>query len=273
MNRRNRITGEPVILAPERAHRPDIMHGAAGECPFCPGNEALTPPEIWRDGDPWHLRVFPNKYPATEHHEVIVESPGHDDTFDQIPRPRAGLAIDVYIRRYQALSGSGLYVSLFKNHGPLAGATIPHIHSQILVTQFIPPRVGREIEAFTRARSCPLCNLDDEPTIDETADFRWIAPRGAATAYEQWIVPKRHKAEMGDGGDLAPLLQKSTRATHAVAGSYNWIFMNFPRQPAAHWYLQILPRLTTQAGFELGSASGINVVDPDEAADYLRKSL
>jgi UDPglucose--hexose-1-phosphate uridylyltransferase len=49
--------------------------------------------------------------------------------------------------------------------------------------------------------------------------------------------------------------------------------MNFPRQPAAHWYLQIIPRLTTQAGFELGSASGINVVDPDEAADHLRKSL
>jgi UDPglucose--hexose-1-phosphate uridylyltransferase len=273
VNRRNRITGEPVILAPERAHRPDITHGAAGECPFCPGNEALTPPEIWRDGDPWHLRVFPNKYPATEQHEVIVESPRHDDTFDQIPRPRAGLAIDVYIRRYQALSGSGLYVSLFKNHGPLAGATIPHIHSQILVTQFVPPRVAREIEAFTRVRSCPLCNLEDEPTIDETADFRWISPRGAASAYEQWIVPKRHKAEIGDAGDLAPLLQKSTRATNAVAASHNWVFMNFPRQPAAHWYLQIIPRLTTPAGFELGSGSGINVVDPEEAADHLQKSL
>src|SRR6266498_3998453 len=67
--RKTPITGDPVIFAPEREQRPDVSEGAP--CPFCPGAESQTPPEIARDGDPWRVRVFPNKFPATEQHEVI----------------------------------------------------------------------------------------------------------------------------------------------------------------------------------------------------------
>src|SRR5256885_10947157 len=73
----NPITGDPLILAPDREQRPNLYREGVDRCPFCAGNESDTPPEIWRDGDPWRIRVFPNKYPATARHEVIVETPIH----------------------------------------------------------------------------------------------------------------------------------------------------------------------------------------------------
>src|SRR5258708_17563674 len=75
----NPITGERVIIAPQREDRPNVYEGAP--CPFCPGAESETPPEICRDGDPWRIRVFPNRYPPAAHSEIIVESPLPDGTF------------------------------------------------------------------------------------------------------------------------------------------------------------------------------------------------
>jgi UDPglucose--hexose-1-phosphate uridylyltransferase len=227
----------------------------------------LTPPEICRVGDPWRVRVFPNKYPATEHHEVVVESPRHDDTFDAIDH--AADAVRVYADRYHALSRIAPYVSIFKNSGAMAGASIPHLHSQIIATPFVPPRVAREAAAFHE--KCALCAISEEPLIRETASYRWIAPRGSMFAYEQWIVPKEHAPEIAEPLELADLLQASAAAMRRITPSFNWIFMNFPRQPRAHWYVQLFPRLAVHAGFELGSGSAINAVDPAEAARTYRQ--
>ena len=254
MIERNPITRDPIIIAPHRAGRPNIFRDG-DRCPFCPGNESDTPPEIWRDGDPWRVRIFPNKYPATEHHEVIVEAPEHGATFDQLAPELAAVVVDSYISRYCSLAHRSEYVCVFKNHGVLAGASIPHLHSQVLGTPFLPPRIAREAEAF-RTR-CPLCELRDEP-IDATVNYRWIAPRGSMMAYEQWIVPVRHAPEMTEGLELATLLQRVSRAMLSLSDSFNWIFMNFPRLPDAHWYVQLFPRLSAHAGFELGTGSAIN---------------
>ena len=257
MIERNRITGDPVIIAPERAGRPNLFRQETDPCPFCPGHESLTPREIWRDRDPWTIRVFPNKYPATERHEVIVESARHEDGFDQIDDAPA--VVDTYVNRYNALAPDAAYVSIFKNHGPMAGATIPHLHSQILAVPFVPPRVAREGAAF--GSSCPLCSLAGEPVFSDTPNYVTIAPRGSMFAHERWIVPKRHDCEIREPHELGQLLQESARALGPIADSFNWIFMNFPRQPRAHWYVQIFPRLGVHAGFELGSGSAINTVD------------
>jgi UDPglucose--hexose-1-phosphate uridylyltransferase len=149
--RRNPITGDPVLFAPDRAQRPRIEQ-ERDHCPFCAGNEALTPPELARIGEPWRVRVFPNKYPATEKHEVIVESPRHDAAFDAITSE----VVEMYVVRYRAHDDAAS-VCIFKNHGAAAGASIAHLHSQVIATSFVPPRVAHEIDAFTRARSCPLC--------------------------------------------------------------------------------------------------------------------
>jgi UDPglucose--hexose-1-phosphate uridylyltransferase len=265
---RNPITGDAIIVAPDRASRPDAFREQTERCPFCPGNEADTPPEIWRDGNPWQIRVFPNKFPATDQHEVIVEGADHTGTFDRLAPDVAAAVIDRYIDRYHALSRSSQYVCVFKNHGPLAGATIPHPHSQVLGTPFVPARIARESAAFVGR--CPLCDLPDE-TIDQTENYRWVAPRGAMMAYEQWIFPTRHANEMREGCELATLLQRAARVMLTISESFNWIFINFPQQPAGHWYVQLFPRLTVHAGFELGTGSAINTVDSKTSAERYRR--
>lgn len=260
----NRITGDPVIVAPERAARPNAFRDGIDRCPFCPGHESDTPPEIWRDGDPWSIRVFPNKYPASEQHEIVVESPDHHATFDQLAPAAASRVISSYIDRYYSTPAAA--VSVFKNHGRFAGASIPHLHSQILGTPFVPPRIAREAAAFAAADGCPLCDLGDEPLVGSTEHYRWIAPRGASMAYEQWIVPRPHAPEFRDENGLGALMQRATRGMLSVADSFNWIFMNFRGHPAAHWYVQLFPRTSMHAGFEFGSGSAINVVSAEEAA-------
>ncbi|HEY6843218.1 MAG TPA: DUF4931 domain-containing protein [Thermoanaerobaculia bacterium] len=268
MIERNPITADPLIVAPERDERPNLYRDDVDRCPFCPGHEADTPPEVWRDGTPWRIRVFPNKYPATETHEVIVESPDHRASFDQLPPEHAAAAIDSYINRYY--SSHAEYTAIFKNHGPAAGASIPHAHSQLIGTPFLPRRIVREAIAF-RSR-CPLCDLDEHPSIDETENYRWIAPRGSIMAYEQWIVPRRHAPQMREGLELAAILQRSTRAMLTLSDSFNWMFINFPRHPKAHWYVQLFPRLSAHAGFELGTGSAITTVAPEEAARRIAAS-
>lgn len=269
MTEHNRITGDPVIIAPHRADRPHVDH--FGACPFCPGHESETPPAIATDGDPWRIRVFPNKYPATEWHEVVVESARHDDHFADLDPDHAARAVAMSFERYAAMRTNAAHVSLFKNHGPRAGASIQHLHSQIIGTPFVPPRVARERDAFARAAACPLCDLSDEPLIEATEHYRWITPRGASFAYQQWIVPVAHENEMREPHELAALLQASSGAMRAMSSSYNSMFLNFPGEERAHWYVELMPRSAMIAGYELGSGAFINTIEAAGAAAAFRR--
>jgi UDPglucose--hexose-1-phosphate uridylyltransferase len=259
---RTPITDDPVILAPGREQRPNVFEGAP--CPFCPGAEDQTPPEIARDGEPWRIRVFPNRYPPTEHAEVIVESAKHEDAFDELTSDHAARVVEMYFDRYRAMGAN--YVSIFKNHGRLAGASIPHLHSQLVGTSFIPLRPAREGDAFT-AR-CPLCEAEHS-LIAETENYRWIAPRGSRLAYQQWIVPKSHEHDLNEPRELASLLQSSARAMRGISDSFNWAFITFPHQPRGHWYVELFPRMAMIAGYEFGTGTFINTIDPIDAAKVL----
>jgi len=262
---RTPITDDPVILAPDREQRPNVFEGAP--CPFCPGAEDRTPPEIARDGEPWRIRIFPNRYPPTEHAEVIVESARHEDAFDLLSVDHAARVVEMYFERYRAITAN--YVSIFKNHGRLAGASIPHLHSQLVGTSFIPLRPAREGDAFARARHCPLCDLSERPLVSETENYRWIAPRGSRLAYQQWIVPKSHEHDLNEPHELASLLQSSARAMRSISDSFNWAFITFPHQPRGHWYVELFPRMAMIAGYELGTGTFINSIDPIDAAKVL----
>jgi UDPglucose--hexose-1-phosphate uridylyltransferase len=267
MMRRNPITGDPILFAPGRAVRPRAFDAEEiGRCPFCPGHESDTPPELTRVGDPWRVRVFPNKYPSVEGAEVIVESPDHDDTFDRIEHAES--VVQVYVERYLAHADAH-YPAIFKNEGPRGGASIPHVHSQVMPLPFIPPRIAREAEAFANATHCPLCNLDGE-VIGETDAFVWVAPEGSSFAWQQWIVPKEHVPEITDPAGLAPLLRDASRAMLELGDSYNWMFMNFPREERAHAYIDLVPRLAAIAGFELGTGTFVEIIDPAAAARRFR---
>jgi len=262
---RTPITQDPVILAPGREQRPNVFEGAP--CPFCPGTEDQTPPEIARDGEPWRIRVFANRYPPTEHAEVIVESAKHEEPFDALPPDHAARVVEMYFERYRAIGAN--YVSIFKNHGRRAGASIPHLHSQLVGTTFVPLRAARESDAFARAARCPLCEAGHHPLIAETDNYRWIAPRGSRLAYQQWIVPKSHEHDLGDPRELASLLQSSVRAMRGISDSFNWAFVTFPHEPCGHWYVELFPRIAMIAGYELGMGTFINTIDPADAAKVL----
>jgi UDPglucose--hexose-1-phosphate uridylyltransferase len=261
---RTPITNDPVILAPQRQQRPNVFEGAP--CPFCPGAEDETPPEIVRDGEPWRIRVFPNRYPPTGHAEVIVESANHEAGFDELPADHAQRVVELSFDRYRALSTQTSYVCIFKNHGRRAGASIPHQHSQLVGTPFVPLRPAREAAAFAAAIRCPLCDLTKHSLIGETEQYRWIAPRGARLAYQQWIVPKAHQHDLGEPGELAPIMQSSVRAMRTISDSFNWAFVTFPHERRGHWYVELFPRMAMIAGFEIGSETFVNTVPATEVA-------
>ncbi len=272
MFRTNPISGERVLYAPNRAAR----RGAFGEeseerCPFCAGHESDTPAELARIGDPWRVRAFPNKYPPVDGAEVIVESPRHEESFVSVEDAEA--AVRMYVDRYRAHAGAA-YVSVFKNEGARAGSSIPHVHSQVVPLPFLPPRIERELAGF--ARGCPLCDVP-EHVIRETSDFRWLAPPASAFAYQQWIVPKRHVSEIsalqdGELRELASLLRAAAGATRGIASSFNWMLMNFPRADAAHFYIDLFPRMAAIAGFELNTGTFVEIIDPEDAARRLRET-
>lgn len=269
MMRRHPITGEPILFAPGRAARPRAFGSEEiARCPFCPGHESDTPPELTRLGDPWRVRVFPNKYPSVERAEVIVESPSHDVTFDRIEH--AEDVVRMYVDRYRAHADAP-YTAVFKNEGLRGGASIPHVHSQVMPLPFAPPRIHREGEAFASAARCPLCHLDGE-VIRQTESFTWLAPRGSSFAYQQWIVPNAHVSDMTafDPAALAPLLRDASAAMLRLGDAYNWMFMNFPGEPKAHAYIDLVPRLAAIAGFELGTGTFVEIIEPAAAARRIR---
>ena len=264
----NPLTGELIVFAPERAGRRSAFGDPSDErCPFCPGHESDTPPELLRIGEPWRVRVFPNKYPPLESSEVIVEAPGHVG-FDEIEH--AEDVVHAYVDRYRAHADAAGYVSVFKNEGTRAGASIAHVHSQVIPLPFLPPRIERELRGF--AERCPLC----EPAgfiVYETETMRWLAPEASSFAYQQWIVPRRHVSEVSALGaaelrDLATLLREAARATRTL-GAYNWMLMNFPRHAEGHFYVDVVPRLAALAGFELGTGTFVEIIDPAAAAKRL----
>lgn len=261
------ISGEPILYAPGRAGRPNAFgrDDAAG-CPFCPGNESQTPPTIAQSGDPWRVRVFANKYPAVDGHEVIVESNRHDASFETIEDPAE--AVRMYIDRYRAHANAA-YVSLFKNMGERAGASIDHIHSQLMPLAFIPPRIERQLAGFTS--SCPLCNPPGD-VIDENESFVRIAPNAAQHPYEQWLIPKRHVEDMTtlDEENMAAILQTAIGAARRIAPSHNVLFMNFPARTRAHFYIDVFPRMTSIAGFELATGTFIDIIDSATTLRRLR---
>lgn len=223
-----------MIISPLRGNRP-LPHVREGrgeeteECPFCPGNEHMTPPEVWADREGtepdtpgWRVRSFPNMYPALSGggcdgfrgneihrvmrgcgvHEVIVDCPEHylqpaDMSLEQLER-----MLNAFRERYVDISGRDRikYVQIFRNHGMQAGRSMTHPHSQLVATPLIPSVVQREIclagEYFRRTGGC----LADEALRRELSEgtrvvtdsdrFTIVCPFAAQNPYEMYIFQK-----------------------------------------------------------------------------------
>ncbi len=305
--------GEWVILSPERATRPNEFLKPS-KCPFCPGNEDLTPGEVFSLKDEkgqWRVRVVPNLYPAVEEcegepvdlgefsfracgvHEVIVESPKHEVDIDEMEREEVLDILKVYRERYASLKKRYPFVFIFRNYGPKAGASRPHPHSQLIALSETPPRILYLNERLRKQKEiygvCPFCKLlreeleKDERVVFKGKHFLAFVPFAPRFSYEVWIIPLRHNPMMEEAkeeelGEFASIYQKTVSAIKKLLNfpSYNVVFHNFSTGLDAdsfHWHCQIIPRLATLAGFELGAGVYINPSSPEEAAKSLREAL
>jgi UDPglucose--hexose-1-phosphate uridylyltransferase len=182
---------------------------------------------------------------------------------------------------------------LFKNVGALAGASLEHTHSQLIVTPIVPVSVEEEmtgaLEFFNYRGRCIFCDMiqqelgSEKRIVLDTPNFVSFAPYASRFPFETWILPKNHnshyeniqKTEVDELGTvLKTILLKLEAALDKPA--YNYIIhpspFNVQALPHYHWHIEIIPRLTRVAGFEWGTGFYINSVPPEQAAAYLRET-
>lgn len=267
-----------VIMAQARVSRPTDDSGEEKNlsvCPFCPGNEALTPPEVYRlgpgdrDTPGWQVRVVPNKFPITDVHEVIIHSPDDTKDIEGLPVEQVVRIVTTYRDRYRAHSGDG-QVLIFCNHGFHAGASLSHPHSQLVV---VPKQIN--LDALTRE---PIANI-----LEEGEAFLSYCPDFSQWPFELWIAPREEGTRFGDTTyrdipELARLLKKSLQRIEAVYNDpahkklHNGtpFGYNFYIDHASNWFIRIIPRFIHRAGFELGTGLNVNVIDPTDASGILK---
>ncbi len=331
--RYNPLTGDQVVVAPERATRPNAPRPQGSReqhltfdpsCPFCPGNERQTPPELFRhpaipeSGPDWSMRVVPNKYPAFpadagtvatgsgspfEHaepavgrHEVIIETPVHNRDLMALDDAAMLEVMRVYRARYAAAAADDRvrHILIFRNFGKMANASLEHPHSQFVGLPFVPPRVAGRLERSRRYRQQEGGTLlldmvadeirQEQRLVEKTERLATFVPYAANHDFEAWIAPRTAVPafEASDDETLAELgraLQRALAAQDQALGrpDYNFLLHTAPLEPGAAdvlpWYIQIVPRVTVTAGFELGLGVHILIITPEAAAQRLREGL
>jgi UDPglucose--hexose-1-phosphate uridylyltransferase len=296
--RRNPVGGGLAVVAPARATRPADAAGRGGgapPCPFCAGNEALTPPEVdairaagsMPNGPGWRVRVVPNKYPALEgRHEVIVHAPGHAIDLEDLGDEALAEVLAMWQRRIAAQLDSGAAaVTLIGNLGAGSGASLEHPHEQLMATPVVPPVLLEEVLEAERYRgrygTCVVCDEIAAAGGRSVLGDPFPAWVPAASRYngELWLAPAQHQADFraADPETLAPALR---RLLTAIKASIDGAPLNFWLHTAPaelrgsfHWHLEFAPRTSVLAGFELGTGIHIVTKAPEVAAMDYRASL
>jgi UDPglucose--hexose-1-phosphate uridylyltransferase len=267
-----------VIISTMRTKRPTNVEGKPSggfQCPFCPGHEGLTPPEVYRIGEGekdhtgWLVRVIPNKFPITDIHEVIIHSPDEHKDIEHLELQQVQRILMAYRDRYRAHMNDG-QVLIFCNHGYHAGASLAHPHSQLVV---VPRQINLDAVSLE-----PIANI-----VEETPAFVTYCPEFSQWPYEVWIAPKTVNERFGEIGDdqlthLAKVFQDALRRIETVLldpavpfKQANEPFVyNYYIYHGTNWFIRITPRAVHRAGFELGTGLNVNVVDPTSAAERLR---
>jgi UDPglucose--hexose-1-phosphate uridylyltransferase len=220
---------------------------------------------------------------------VIIESPRHLTNTVELNEVEFAEVLDVYRERIaqQGAAHPQASVTIFKNNGPAAGATLVHLHSQLVVASLPTADQLHRLQSF-RAANCPACEMiadaaQQHRIVAETANYVVLCPHASRLCYEMWLLPKLHEAHYSRTSreslpELASLfravLVKLERIVKVPA--YNYIVHTAPFDTSGavhyHWHIEILPRITTLAGFELGTGCYINPVSPERAAAELREA-
>lgn len=323
------LTTRTVFVAPQRADRPNELAGQQVRCPFCAGNESLTPPDLLRTprshAQPWRARIVPNRFPIVT---AATSSPTAADGEPQSPRPARGvhdvviespahvrsiLAIDpddwrgvwgLCQERLALLSQRDdiAWATVFKNSGVRAGASLEHVHSQLVGLDFVPPAIQAELTAMGNSGDSfgdPFGELLRQAAVDgrivaEESDLVMVVPPAPRQPFETWILPQTaepyfHATSPNRLAALAILTQSFVARLDRLVpqADYNWWLHQPPYHepahaehagtdatsaapPRWHWHLEIMPRINGLAGFELGAGCHITTATPQDSARRLR---
>ena len=295
------------------------------ECPFCQIQTQKEPTLVFANGKEvvfegwdkiskdWTVVVIPNKYPAfSPHphldkkiaggiyqkmnavgfHEVVVTR-DHEKQMANFSAGQIKEVLDVYQKRYLQLMPEKFvnHISIFHNHGPEAGASIAHPHSQIVTTPLIDvdlrnALLNSKIQSKER-KECIYCRMNKweqkvkERIIFENEEFLAVCPFASKTAFQVIISPKKHlsyfeKIEENEKWGLAEVFQKVLSKIYKGLNDpdYNFYLHTAPcdgkNHNYYHWHWTILPKTSTWAGFEIGTRMEISTIEPEKAAEYLR---
>ena len=321
------------FLPPQAPPQRDACPFCAGNEQQTPGALATYPALPDRTDLPWQVRVVPNKYPAVFKrseratfypfsysssasgadpeltrppawwqepdtgglHEVIIESPLHLSGFTELSQPEMTLVMTVYRDRLRACGQDPqlAYALLFKNAGARAGASLEHIHSQLLALPILPAAFQYELMRTAEYAMLngvgPLTDMLDgdletgERIVAEDDQFVLWCPYASRFPYETWLIPREPNSRFEEATEselavAAGWLRRLLLAYHELSPqpAYNFWIRSAPlRQSHPHfcWRLEVAPRVASLAGFELASGCFINPVFPEQAACQLRELL
>ncbi len=312
--RKDYILNRWVLINTDRSKRPSEYKRKKevpekGVCPFCPGNEHLTPPEIDRmeKNGKWVMRIFPNKFPAVtlegdweikqaDHffkyssafgkHEVIVETPKHDKQLADFSASGIKMLLELYIKRFNVLTEDRRIkqVAIFKNEGREAGCSLSHPHTQIIAYNRLARTIDEKLKAAEaykkRYGKCPYCEIlkterKGPRRAFENDSIVTYAPYASRFAFEVRVTPKRHVDRITelDGkelADLAEAIKFILVKLKRLNAPYNMYLRNAPAGKELHFHIKINPRILSWGGFEHETGCVINTVSPEDAAKYYR---
>jgi UDPglucose--hexose-1-phosphate uridylyltransferase len=224
--------------------------------------------------------------------EVFIESPHHQTKFRNLPPEQIIHVLRAWRKRLRLRRDDPriAYAQVFKNEGVTAGASVDHCHSQLIGISFVPSDVATETEHLEKLRImagvCPYCQWIEagehlDRFVTQSSDFAVFCPTAPRFPGELWLLPKQHghafhalnEESLPElAGIVVSALARIDRAFAEPA--FNLIVKSAPyRRPGNfHWRIEILPRTTRIAGWELGTGIFINTMFPEDAARLLREA-
>jgi UDPglucose--hexose-1-phosphate uridylyltransferase len=312
---RKDIFERDVVIATSRSKRPGAFIDKKSRekaCPFCPGNEKKTEKTLLAlpNEKNWKVRVFKNKYPVlykrnlkpvSENfystftpcgaHEILIETRHHEREYFNMPERDIVFIIKALKARHDKLMKipDVNYVTMFKNKGVRAGASLSHPHMQIIASPIFPHKISEEMHEsenyFKKEKKCAYCAVIENEIsakkriVVRNKDWIVISPFVSRWPYQTTILPKRHISDLTEISE-SEMRTMAKAIKHLFYGyskrfddpPYNIMYHNFPQSDFWHFHVSVYPRLITPAGFEFFGLN-VNITSPEKAARELRGAI
>jgi UDPglucose--hexose-1-phosphate uridylyltransferase len=318
--RKDPITKSWVIVGhPDHAGLPEEP------CPLCPGSEAQSETLLYYPNkENWKLRVVPHMRPLYRAdgefartaegiydrmgmlgaHEVVIETRDHLRSLQQMSDDEIKLVLDAWAARLVELKRDKRfkYVTVFKNHGPMAGEEWSHSNSQVSASTFVPRRILYELRAarewYAEKERCVFCDIlrqdvkHKKRIVETIGDYVALCPFASRVPYETWIMPQTHHylfesaTTPENRRDLARLLGRTIRRLSHISDNYHLVLHTAPNTQLTkgelsqywktiagdyHWHIEILPIVEKRSKSYSIKEIYFNAQKPEQAAERLRE--